>query len=192
MESTTNNGIISFAGSDTGQWRILSMNTVAGSPLELASHLEVIQGEADWGALENPKWALRAFVSNLRYTSRAEKNVLDRESRGLASPEFNHAALIPIKKSTAWWQLAQDERRQIFEEDSRHIASSLQYLPFISRQLHHSRDLGEAFDFLTWFEFSSEHDQKFDALCQTLRQTAEWKYVEREVDIRLERVGAGF
>jgi len=48
--------------------------------------------------------------------------------------------------------LTQDERREIFEERSRHIATGLEYLPAVARRLHHSRDLGGPFDFLTWFE----------------------------------------
>lgn len=109
------------------------------------------------------------------------------KSRGLGRPEFNHSALIPIKKSDEWWALAQDERRRIFEEDSHHIRTSAKYLPFISRQLHHCKDLGEEFDFLTWFEFSLEHTYKFDELCEILRKTEEWKYVTREIDIRLKK-----
>ena len=73
---------------------------------------------------------------------------------GLGRPEATCAALIPIKKSAAWWELTQEERRQIFEDKSHHIAGSLKYLPAIARQLYHCRDLGEPFDFLTWFEYA--------------------------------------
>jgi chlorite dismutase len=97
------------------------------------------------------------------------------------------AALIPITKSEAWWELAQDERRRIFEERSHHIATGLGYLPMIARRLHHGRDLGEPFDFLTWFEFGPEHADAFDELVGRLRETEEWAYVEREIDIRLFR-----
>jgi len=105
----------------------------------------------------------------------------------LGRPAATLAALIPIKKSARWWELAQDERRAIFEETSQHTAIGLEYLPAIARRLHHSRDLGEPFDFLTWFEFAPEHAAAFDKLVARLRATPEWKYVEREVDIRLTR-----
>ena len=72
----------------------------------------------------------------------------------LSRVESTRAALIPITKSEAWWELAQDERRQIFEESSRHVATGLEYVPAVARRLHHGRDLGEPFDFLTWFEFA--------------------------------------
>jgi hypothetical protein len=54
--------------------------------------------------------------------------------------------------------------------------------------LHHSRDLGEPFDFVTWFEYAPEHEALFDELVAMLRETEEWRWVEREVDLRLARV----
>src|SRR5258706_13272272 len=103
----------------------------------------------------------------------------------LGRPESTRGALIPIKKSRAWWELPQDERRAIFEERSRHIADSMKYLPAIARRLHHARDLGEPFDFLTWFEFAPGHEGMFEDLVGMLRSTEEWKFVEREVDVRV-------
>ena len=58
----------------------------------------------------------------------------------------------------------------------------------IARRLHHARDLGEPFDFLTWFEFAPEHEAAFDDLLGELRASPEWTYVEREVDIRVRRI----
>ena len=75
----------------------------------------------------------------------------------------------------------------MFETQSHHTEIGLDYLPQIARQLHHSRDLGEPFDFLTWFEFAPEHTAAFEALLVRLRSSPEWTYVEREVDIRLVR-----
>lgn len=81
--------------------------------------------------------------------------------------------------------MTQDERRKILEENSRHIEIGSKYLTSINRQLYHSRDLGEVFDFITWFEFSEENKTKFDELLAALRKTEEWSYVEREVEVRL-------
>lgn len=102
-------------------------------------------------------------------------------------PEATCAALIPIHKSHEWWQLSQDERRDIFEEQSHHIATGLNYLPAIARRLLHSRDLEEPFDFLTWFEYAPADARAFEELVTKLRGTREWVYVDREVDIRLQR-----
>jgi hypothetical protein len=63
----------------------------------------------------------------------------------------------------------------------------LEYLPRIARRLHHSRDLGEPFDFLTWLEFAPEHEPAFDELVARLRASEEWSYFDREVDVRLSR-----
>jgi chlorite dismutase len=99
---------------------------------------------------------------------------------------------IPIRKTAEWWALPQDERRRIFESQSRHIAIGLEYLPAIARRLHHCRDLGpdEPFDFLTWFEYApadAADAAAFEALVEALRSSPEWAYVDREVDIRLTR-----
>ncbi|HTD17547.1 MAG TPA: hypothetical protein VK673_20345 [Chthoniobacterales bacterium] len=75
----------------------------------------------------------------------------------------------------------------ILEEDSRHIAIGLEYLPAIARRLHHSRELHEPFDFLTWFEYAPEHSAAFEEVVSRLRNTKEWEYVDREIDIRLVR-----
>jgi chlorite dismutase len=113
--------------------------------------------------------------------------VLAAKQQGLARPRATRAALIPIRKSAQWWDLTQDERRAVFEEQSRHIGIGLDYLPEIARRLHHCRELAEPFDFLTWFEYAPEDADRFEELVARLRATPEWRYVEREVDIRLSR-----
>ena len=57
----------------------------------------------------------------------------------------------------------------------------------MARRLHHSRELGEEFDFLTWFEYAPADAAAFEELVALLRLTEEWRYVDREVDIRLTR-----
>ena len=63
----------------------------------------------------------------------------------------------------------------------------MEYLPAVARRLLHSRELGQPFDFLTWFEYAPEHADAYEELARRLRSTAEWRYVEREVDIRARR-----
>ncbi len=126
-------------------------------------------------------------MSYERYVHRSERSLLVAQQPELDRLEATRAALIPIKKSNAWWELPQDERRAIFEERSHHIATGLKYLPRIARRLYHSHDLGEPFDFLTWFEYAPDDAEAFEELVGTLRETEEWTYVEREVDIRLVR-----
>ena len=97
---------------------------------------------------------LRGMTSYKRYTQRNEQEALDAKQPQLGRAEATRAALIPITKSDAWWRLAQDERRELFEESSHHIAIGLEYLPAVARELYHGRDLGEPFDFLAWFEYA--------------------------------------
>jgi chlorite dismutase len=126
-------------------------------------------------------------TSNERYVTRGEHDALVANQEELGRESSTRAALIPITKTEAWWELPQDERVRIFEESSRHVAIGLEYLPAVARRLHHGRDLGELFDFLTWFEFAPEHAAAFEDLVRRLRETEEWTYVEREIDIRLTR-----
>jgi len=132
-------------------------------------------------------WAIRGITSNERYVIREEKTALVSKQEGLGRPDAKRAALIPIRKTAAWWALPQDERREIFEAQSRHIRIGMEYLPAIARRLHHCRDLSptEPFDFLTWFEYAPTDTAAFDELVHVLRTSPEWAYVDREVDIRL-------
>lgn len=132
-------------------------------------------------------WVLRGATGHERYVNRIEHQALSERQAPLGRPQAVRAALIPIRKSEAWWDLSQDERRPIFEERSRHIGIGLEYLPRIARRLLHCRELGEPFDFLTWFEYGTVDVAAFEELVGRLRETEEWRYVEREVDIRLAR-----
>lgn len=132
-------------------------------------------------------WVLRGVTGSERYVEREEQEALRASQPPLGRPDATSAALIPIQKSEEWWDLAQDERRAIFEDRSHHIATGLAYLPRIARRLHHARELGEPFDFLTWFEYAPEHASAFEELVGVLRATEEWRYVTRELDIRLHR-----
>ena len=178
-----------FRGGQSGAWRVTTLAPVKGAGLAPTPRCRSsIRLSIALPILPSPtSWRLAGVASHVRYTERAEKEQLAAVQAGLGRPEATCAALIPIKKSAAWWELTQEERRQIFEDKSHHIAASLKYLPAIARQLYHSRDLGEPFDFLTWFEYEPAHADAFEELVGMLRATEEWTYVEREVDIRVER-----
>jgi len=180
--------LFSFVGGDAGPWRVTSTRAVAGEPIAQTARVSVLPDlVAEVSATSG--WVLRGITSNERYVVRSEKDQLLAKQQGLGRPEATCAALIPIRKSPAWWALTQDERRIIFEEQSHHTRIGLQYLPAVARRLHHCRDLSgnEPFDFLTWFEFAPEHEASFNQMVAELRASTEWAYVEREVDIRLVR-----
>jgi chlorite dismutase len=176
--------LVTFSAGVSGPWQIDRINAVTGDSLPPAARLSVHEGDRTPAA---SSWTLRGVTSNTRYANRTEVAALHEAQEGLGRPHATRAALIPIRKTEAWWALAQDERRAIFEERSRHIAIGLDYLPAVSRRLHHSRELGEPFDFLTWFEYAPEHAEAFEDMVGRLRETEEWRYVDREVDIRLTR-----
>jgi hypothetical protein len=170
------------------------MATICGDPLPRVAAVDVVNGPVGPAPVGPPsvsspgtEWILRGVVSNTRYVTLAERTLLESRQPPLGRVEATCAALIPLKKSAAWWGLAQDERREILEARSQHIAVGLRYLPAVARRLQHSRDLGEPFDFLTWFEFAPADAPAFDELLQQLRASEEWRYVERECDIRLIR-----
>ena len=156
--------LFAFVGGDSGLWRIVGTETIVGKSLPEAKRLNVISA-SELQPETNAPWVLRGITSNERYVMREEKNEIVVKQQGLARPEATCAALIPIRKNAAWWEFTQDERRSDLSEN-------------------------EPFDFLNWFEFAPTHEAEFNALLSELRATEEWKYVDREVDIRLVREAA--
>lgn len=180
--------LFSFIGGDTGLWRVAAMKAIAGEPLPAARRLAIVPS-SELPADPRAAWVLRGITSNERYVDREEKSRIVAKLLGLGRPEATCAALIAIRKNEAWWALTQDERLSIFKEQSHHTKIGLQYFPELARRLHHCRDLSEnePFDFLTWFEYAPAQEAAFNKLVAELRAIEEWKYVEREVDIRLVR-----
>lgn len=180
------NTIFDFVGGTTGEWKVIKMTTLKGDALAEITHVDKTSSSLIKG--NEGIWTLKGIVSNLRYTEKAEKEKLIAIQEDLGRPSATQAAFIPLRKSAEWWNLAQDERRKIMEESSKHTQTGLKYLPAIARKLFHSRDIGEAFDFLTWFEFAPADEEAFEELLYSLRKTEEWNYVDREVDIRLLKI----
>lgn len=175
--------LVHFTAGATGEWAVQEVRGVRGPALPAAPRVAVTEGAPPPAGA----WNLRGVVSSLRYTTAAERAALVAKQQGLGRPAARHAALIPIRKSAAWWALAQDERRAIMEERSRHNAVGMEYLPAVARRLHHCRDLGEPWDFLTWFEYAPEDEAAFDELLARLRASEEWNWVEAEFEVRLAR-----
>ena len=181
--------LVRFVGGKSGMWRVLTIHPVQGDVLPQAERIAVCRGDES-SPLES-QWTLSGVISNIRYVERPEQQELTLKQAPLGRSEATMAALIPIRKTAAWWNLTQEERRSIFEKKSHHIAEGVTYLPSIARQLYHGRDIGEPFDFLTWFEYAPEYSEAFEELVRTLRETEEWRFVDREIDIRLMRESKG-
>lgn len=180
--------LFTFVGGEIGPWHVVNVKAVTGESLADVNRLNIVNGTVPEG-INAAKWLLRGVTSNERYVTGLEKNQLVAKQPVLGRLEATCAALIPIQKTASWWNLAQDERRRIFEESSNHIKTGLKYLPTVARRLHHCRDLGEdePFDFLTWFDYPSSDSAAFDEMVAELRASEEWMYVEREIDIRVVR-----
>ncbi|NQW46489.1 MAG: chlorite dismutase family protein [Planctomycetes bacterium] len=180
----------SFIGGVSGDWRIDSVKVVTGEGLACPARLAIDNAHVAASPV-GAAWLLRGVTSNQRYTSRAQQTQLAALQPPLGRPEATCGALIPITKTAAWWGLTQDERERFFSATPPaapdHTAIGMHYLPAIARQLLHGRDLGEPFDFLTWFEFAPGEALAFDELLARLRATEEWAFVEREVEIRVSR-----
>lgn len=180
--------LFSFVGGNTGPWTVIHFKTVTGEPIPEPKKLDIINAPVP-ALPEGAQWILRGVTSNVRYVERDEKTQLDAIQAPLGRPEATHGALIPIRKNAQWWSLTQNERRAIFEDRSHHTATGLKYLPSIARRLHHCRDLegSEPFDFLTLFDYAKADSAAFEDLVEALRATEEWKFVDREIDIRFVR-----
>lgn len=178
--------IYDFIGNNHGEWEVLSMARIKGHPIETVSHITKVPSTLVQN--ETGIWSLKGVISNLRYTEKEEKAKLIAIQEDLGREKATLAAFIPIRKSEEWWNLAQDERRKIMEIKSHHTQTGMKYLPAIARKLFHSRDIGEPFDFLTWFEYAPADAEAFEELLYALRKTEEWNYVDREIDIRLKKM----
>ena len=182
--------LYSFIGTASGRWRVTSVASVAGESLDPVDSLD-IQNAYVPDVPSGATWVLRGVTSHQRYVTRSEQTSLAAVQEGLGRSDATCAAMIPMSKSAEWWALTQDERREIFEIRSAHIVTGLRYLPAVARRLHHGRDLGEPFDFITWFEYAPSQASAFEELVTALRRSEEWKYVVREVDVRLVRADVG-
>ena len=188
--AAVNPRLFSFVGGAAGGWAVTQVKAVIGEPLTAVDRLDILNASVSV-VPSTAKWVLRGVTSNERYATRVEKDRLVAKQVAIGRPAATHAAVIPIRKSATWWALTQDERRAVFEDQSRHVATGLKYLPAVARRLHHCRDLGDAepFDFITLFDYAKEDAKAFEDMVAELRSTEEWKYVDREVDIRLVRAG---
>src|SRR6266480_656275 len=104
-----------FVGGTIGTWRVERIQAITGSTLPLVPQLSISEGNQtpiSGGRI----WLLRGVTSYERYVQISERYLFVAPQAELGRLEATRAALIPIKKSTAWWELAQDERRAIFEE----------------------------------------------------------------------------
>ena len=107
--------LVDFIGGSGGPWRVTQMTTVLGAGLAPVATIQPRAASLLPATAPQQHWALKGVASHLRYAERAERAALTAVQPPLHRAEATCAALIPLRKSAAWWALAQDERRAIFE-----------------------------------------------------------------------------
>lgn len=179
----------------TNRYRIHEVLRVTGEVPAALGQVEgwqMVRGMRN-GPLEIPQAAgavsFGGTIQHLHYTTAEQRRELLSQSRQAPPPgEDTMAVVIPIRKSKAWWDLAQDERQAHFRKGDRHTTIGLGYVDRIFRTLFHSRYLGapSPYDFITYFEFERRYAGAFQELCAELRNPAknpEWAYVDLEFEI---------
>src|SRR5437879_420974 len=106
-----------FVGGTTGKCRVEHTSALTGPTLIPVPRLAILDG-SQTTTPQDGVWVLRGVTSYERYVRRAERSALVARQPDLGRPNTTRAALIHIKKSAAWWEFTQDERRRIFEERS--------------------------------------------------------------------------
>ena len=158
---------VAFVGGTDGVWRIDGILAQRGESLAPAAHLAVIEGDEAEEA--TGRWVLKG------------SNATDGDGghTPLGRPEARGASLIAVRMSPEWWAMPEDQRPSVFEEHPPPAA--------IAGRLHRCHDVTEPFDLLAWFEYVPDEQSSLDELLGRLRETEQWTFVEREVDIRVTR-----
>ncbi len=125
-----------FVGGTIGTWRVERIQAITGSTLPSVPRLSIFEGNQA-ATLERSIWLLRGVTSYERYLHKMERSALVVQQAELGRLEATRAALIPIKKSTAWWELAQDELIRL-ESCSMTIQGKLRPKPWIGRSVSFS------------------------------------------------------
>lgn len=178
--------LYNYIGGRTGAWEVTELTANHGSPLARVSHLDITNGPLE-RIPASTVWVLQGLVRSTRHVIREEHETRDSKRRnGMA--EATCAALIPIRKSAAWWALDKLARLEMTQLSSWSGLPGQQFLSAVVRRLQNGRDLSGQFDEVTWFEYAPRDASVFNDLLAAWRASDEWKYVERDCDMRLTRV----
>ncbi len=187
-----------YAASESSRdfYQILDVRRVTGqSRVQVPSGQWMLRVESPAALPAGSSAALfKGTVRQLHYTGASARSELQKKSAAIyPSSETTLAVLIPIRKSTTWWALSQEERQIHFEKRAglkNHFSMGSDYAAKIYRKLYHSRYLETVpaldYDFLTYFEFNRQDKSVFMDLLRELRDTEanpEWAFVEYELEI---------
>lgn len=169
-----------YVGGSSGSWELTDLTTYRGPALTPVTHLDIINGRMDRPPLD-AAWVFSSYVQNTRYVTREEPQSAGSRRSFNSPPPRTSAALIALRRSEEWWQLGDAARREI----QRTQMVGLGYLTAMIRRWRHRLDMSERFDCVTWFEYEPRDSGAFEDLLADWRASEEWKYVDRECDIRL-------
>lgn len=176
--------LYNYVGGVSGAWEVTSLVARRGDSLAAVSHVDIVNGPLRRTPV-GTVWLMSGLVRNTRYVSREE--VLPPGAPRPVEQSPTCAALIPIRRSPEWWQLGQAARRELLQSQSRRTPVGFRFLSAILRTWQHRLDLSEQFDCVTWFEYEPRDSAAFEDLLADWRASEEWKYIDRECDIRLVR-----
>ena len=162
--------LVAFVAGFEGLWLIEGMTAARGEPLPPAARLSVVEGAG--AEVAEGRWVLRGVVAGQGEDARPDQLPLGRS-------DARCAALVAVRMAPAWWERA--------EEDRRALSANIEHGPAISRRVHRARDREEPFDVLTWFEFAPDLQSALNDVVARLRDSEEWSYVERDVELRMIR-----
>ena len=133
-----------------------------------------------------------SVTRELMYTDAATLGRLktNAPTRGNGKDQPN-AVILPLTKTTAWWAMPLDKRKQYFDKSPEtlgkaqmgHNEVGFMYIKSIFRKLYHSRFIDDGQDFMTHFEFSDSDIDAFKALMNGLRDketNPEWGFVQEK------------
>ena len=186
-----NSPSFSFVAGDRGRWEVTSVAPVIGETLEWVPFLE-IRNEYLMNVPVDFSWLLRGITSTRRYTNNVQQVNTMAAQPQLGRPEATCAALIPVRKSREWWDMTFEERKQIFESNSIRYPK-IRTVRNICPASHASSTIAViwASRLISWH--GSNTRPRTPLLSRILSQLSglqkEWKYVDREVDVRLVRSG---
>lgn len=180
-------------------YQITRLTPIRGNvSLTVPQHLLRIESSRRLTAADPmPPLLFSGVTQHLQYTDAPQRRDLQTDAaKELPPSPQTITVIIPIRKSAAWWDLAQDERNAFFRKSAAcegHTSIGLKYAQRIFRRLYHCRYLesAPAFDFITYFEFPEELTDDFIHLVRMLRdvnQNPEWAYVDAEAEIWARKV----
>jgi hypothetical protein len=138
----------------------------------------------------DPGHLFRGTAQHLNYTAAPQRADLEARSRQPIEAPGTVCVMIPIAKSSAWWQLPVEERTAAFQRSAQHHQHAAIGAPYVERIYRGGPESPIPYDFVTYFEFPESETQAFQDLLTGLRDTKlnpEWAYVEHEFEVWMRR-----